>query len=76
LPNALGIDASIATRRKAFLTFLIEVDHTLPLAKGRLDEETNRALACRACNLHKSDATGGFDPVLFGRRQRSTNRKG
>jgi len=53
-----------------------EVDHILPLAKGGLDEETNRALACRACNLHKSDATGGFDPVLFGRRQRSTNRKG
>ncbi len=40
-----------------------EVDHIVPQAKGGLDEPSNGALACRACNLRKSDAIDGLDPV-------------
>lgn len=40
-----------------------EVDHILPLAKSGPDENSNWALACRACNLRKSDVTEGFDPL-------------
>ncbi len=40
-----------------------EVDHIVPQAKGGADEPSNWALACRACNLHKSDVTDGLDPV-------------
>jgi hypothetical protein len=40
-----------------------EVDHIVPLAKGGIDEPTNWALACRACNLRKSDTVDGIDPL-------------
>lgn len=40
-----------------------EVDHILPLAKSGPDQDPNWALACRACNLRKSDVTEGFDPL-------------
>jgi hypothetical protein len=40
-----------------------EVDHIVPLAKGGVDESANWALACRACNLRKSDAVNGTDPL-------------
>ena len=40
-----------------------EVDHILPAAKGGLDETANWALACRVCNLRKSDAVDGVDPL-------------
>jgi hypothetical protein len=32
-----------------------EVEHIIPLAKDGWDEESNWALACRSCNLNKSD---------------------
>jgi hypothetical protein len=40
-----------------------EVDHIRPLAKEGADESANWALACRACNLRKSDAVEGIDPL-------------
>jgi 5-methylcytosine-specific restriction endonuclease McrA len=32
-----------------------EVEHIIPRSKEGGDDESNWALACRSCNLHKSD---------------------
>src|SRR2546421_2921200 len=40
-----------------------EVEHIQPQAEGGTDEESNLALACRSCNLYKSDHLSGFDEV-------------
>jgi hypothetical protein len=40
-----------------------EVDHVIPLSKRGTDELDNLALACRICNLRKSDYTTGIDPL-------------
>jgi hypothetical protein len=39
-----------------------EVEHVVPTARGGADDESNLALACRSCNLHKSDHVTGADP--------------
>lgn len=40
-----------------------EVEHVISRAKEGLDEPANWALACRSCNLNKSDHLNGVDPV-------------
>ncbi|NJM49050.1 MAG: HNH endonuclease [Alkalinema sp. RU_4_3] len=40
-----------------------EVDHTTPISKGGSDDFDNLALACRICNLRKSDHTDALDPL-------------
>jgi hypothetical protein len=40
-----------------------EVDHTTPLSKGGSDELVNLALACRICNLRKSDHIDAVDSL-------------
>ena len=42
--------------------FPFEVEHIIPPARGGFDVETNHALACRACNLFKTDSTEALDP--------------
>lgn len=39
-----------------------EVEHITPLAKAGSDDESNWALACRSCNLNKSDHIEAVDP--------------
>jgi hypothetical protein len=39
-----------------------EVEHIEPTAEGGSDPLNNLALACRSCNLFKSDALTGKDP--------------
>ena len=48
---------------EAIFNVPFEVEHILPLAKSGLDDESNWALACRSCNLNKSDRVDGIDPV-------------
>src|SRR3954449_10393250 len=38
-----------------------EVEHIVPTSRGGPDDESNLALACRACNLDKSDQRSGVD---------------
>ncbi len=38
-----------------------EVEHVVPTSAGGSDDGANLALACRSCNLRKSDATTGRD---------------
>ena len=40
-----------------------EVEHIIPLAQNGLDKESNWALACRSCNLNKSDRIEAVDPL-------------
>lgn len=46
---------------EAVFNMPFEVEHIIPLAKDGLDEASNWALACRSCNLNKSNHTDGFD---------------
>jgi hypothetical protein len=43
--------------------FPFEVEHILPTARGGPDDEANLCLACRACNLHKSDRLVALDEL-------------
>jgi hypothetical protein len=46
---------------EAILNFPFEVEHVLPASQQGPAEERNLALACRACNLRKSDHLTGTD---------------
>ena len=47
---------------ESVFNFAFEVEHVLPSSKKGSDDETNEALACRSCNLFKSDRTVSVDP--------------
>ncbi len=55
--------------------FPFEVEHVVPPSQGGEDAESNLALSCRSCNLHKSgyvwavDPESGDDVPLFNPRQ-------
>jgi len=48
---------------EAVFNMPFEVEHIIALAKEGLDEASNWALACRSCNLNKSDHLDGLDPI-------------
>lgn len=48
---------------EAIFNLSFEVEHIVPKSKNGGDDESNWALACRACNLHKADQLDGFDAV-------------
>jgi 5-methylcytosine-specific restriction endonuclease McrA len=48
---------------EAVFNFPLEVEHIVPPQRGGSDEIKNLALACRGCNLFKSDSLTAIDPV-------------
>jgi hypothetical protein len=48
---------------EAIFNFPFEVEHIIPISEAGADDETNLALACRACNIHKSNFLTGIDEV-------------
>ncbi len=48
---------------EVIFNFLFEVDHILPISSQGSDDDSNLALACRSCNLHKSEHTSGIDEL-------------
>ena len=46
---------------EAVFNFPFEVEHILPKSRGGTDDEANLCLACRSCNLRKSDRIVAFD---------------
>lgn len=42
--------------------YRFHLEHVIPSAEGGVDDFDNRALACAACNLAKSDKTEDVDP--------------
>lgn len=57
---------------QAYIPWELEIEHIIPVSKGGTDAEENLWLACRSCNLFKSNQTHAFDP-LTGRRVRLFN---
>lgn len=48
---------------EAVFTLRFEIDHIVPISLDGADTLNNLALACRACNLWKSNATEAIDPL-------------
>jgi len=46
---------------EALFNLPFEVEHIIPPIHGGVDEDSNWALSCRSCNLHKSDYLEGVD---------------
>lgn len=46
---------------------LLEIEHTIPEAKGGTSEEMNLWVACPLCNSHKSDRIEAIDPETAAR---------
>ncbi len=46
---------------EAIFNLNFEVEHIVPKSKNGQDDESNWALACRACNLHKANQVEAFD---------------
>jgi hypothetical protein len=42
--------------------FTYHIEHIIPRQHGGTDDESNRALACYHCNLHKGPNLSGIDP--------------
>ena len=42
---------------EAIFNLPFEVEHVIPISRDGTDGETNLALACRSCNLHKYERT-------------------
>lgn len=40
-----------------------QIDHVIPIAHGGLSDETNLALSCARCNLHKGSNLSAIDPI-------------
>ena len=64
---------------EAVFNFPFEVEHVFPTSRGGSHDEVNLCLACRACNLRKSDRLVALDevsgkeaPLFHPRRQRWT----
>jgi len=49
--------------RQEYVWGKLEIEHIIPVALGGTDDEENLWLACRPCNLHKSDQTKAQDPL-------------
>jgi hypothetical protein len=47
---------------EAIFNVPFEVEHIIPLTKAGVDDESNWALACRSCNLNKSNRVDYIDP--------------
>jgi hypothetical protein len=48
---------------EAIFNFPFEVEHIVPSSRNGPDDESNAALACRSCNLFKSDQVRGRDTI-------------
>jgi HNH endonuclease len=48
---------------EAIFNLPFEVEHVVPTSKGGADDESNCALACRSCNLFKSNHLEGYDEI-------------
>jgi hypothetical protein len=46
---------------EAIFNLPFEVEHIVPTSRGRPDDESKLALACRACNVYMSDQQSGVD---------------
>jgi hypothetical protein len=50
-------------RQEDSLLAVLHVEHVIPRKHGGADDESNLALACIDCNLHKGPNLSGIDPT-------------
>jgi hypothetical protein len=48
---------------EAIFNLALEVEHIVPSSQGGTHDDSNLALACRACNVHKASRLTGVDEV-------------
>lgn len=46
-----------------YVPLKLEIEHIIPKSRGGSDDESNLWLACRSCNLHKSNQITALDPL-------------
>jgi hypothetical protein len=57
-----GLHCEYGRAPEAVFNFPFEVEHVVPISRQGMDDESNLALACRSCNLFKSNhVTGSVD---------------
>ncbi|MEM7129889.1 MAG: HNH endonuclease [Chloroflexota bacterium] len=49
--------------QQQYLPWKLEIEHIIPQSKGGSDAEDNLWLACRSCNLYKSNQIDAVDPL-------------
>jgi hypothetical protein len=48
--------------RQEYLPWPLKIEHIIPISKGGTNDESNLWLACRSCNLYKSNRVQARDP--------------
>lgn len=48
---------------QAYIPWILEIEHIIPVSKGGTDDENNLWMACHSCNLHKGSQIDGIDPL-------------
>jgi hypothetical protein len=48
---------------EAIFNFPFEVEHVVPISHDGVEEQSNLALACRSCNIHKANHLTAFDEI-------------
>lgn len=61
VPKRAGHICEYCHAPEAVFNLRFEVEHIKPLSRGGNNSEENLALACRSCNLYKSDLVSFFD---------------
>ena len=49
--------------QQRYLPYSLEIEHIVPTSRGGTDDADNLWLACRACNMYKSNQTIAPDPT-------------
>lgn len=57
-----GHECEYCRAPEAMFNLPFEVEHIIPPSQAGVDDESNWALACRSCNVFKSDHLNALDP--------------
>ena len=49
--------------QQQYLPYKLEIEHLVPKSRGGSDDESNLWLACRSCNVYKSNKLTMIDPM-------------
>jgi HNH endonuclease len=61
--EAFGNRCSYCLAAQRYVLSKLEIEHIIPVTLGGASDEWNLCLACRLCNLYKSNQTEAVDPV-------------
>jgi hypothetical protein len=61
--EAFGNRCSYCLAAQQYVLSKLEIEHIIPVAQDGSNDEWNLCLACRLCNLYKSDQIEATDPI-------------